>query len=278
MELWRGPVGKWLLSAVYAGVWVFLSLLLPWGLGPWFVAVHVLYAAWLYLRHDVNYGRHSTIRPLTPWDVRDYAAFRQRLRAASEAVGLTQEPVWAVAEESELNAWAVGGRRGVIVFTTGLLRAMPDEELLAIAGHELAHLRSRDVVPALVGAAWLFLVGQVSRWCHGIGRVLPYVGGLFLLISLGLDLISMAMGWLAGAVLAKRSRTAEHHADRMGARVTSVATMCAALTRLEERFRQEHTRKEPTRWTMEWVLERLHASHPPTEDRVAYLQQMGEAA
>lgn len=272
MDRVRGPIGKWLLSTLYLGVWVGLSLLLPWGLGKWFVLIHLLFAAWLYLTHDSRYGRSALIRPLTPWDVSDYPSFRANLQAASQTLGLRREPLWAVVNREELNASAIGGSRGIVVFTTGLLRTMSDAELLAVAGHELCHVRSHDSLPAIVGSAWLLMVGRLSGWCRQTGRGRGLTQVLLQLLSLFLDLVLWVMGYLASVILAKRSRTAEHLADRAGARVTSVATMCAALERLERVDQGGTSRDELPRWSMEWMQQRLHASHPPTAERLAYLQ------
>lgn len=272
MDALRGPVGKWLLSAVYLSVWVGLSLLLPWGLGSWLIAVHLSFAAWLYLSNDSRYGRSTEIRPLTPWDVPDYRFFRGQLRAACQDLGLPREPVWAVADEDELNAWAVSGRSGVVVFTRKMLRTLPPDEVLAVAGHELFHLRSRDSLPAIVGGAWLMLVGQFSAWCQTTGRNLNGLMALpFLVLALVLDLVLWIVGYLADIVLATRSRSAEHLADLAGARITSVDTMCAALQRLDQQ-RQVGRKSEQRRWSPAWLYERLHASHPPTPERLAYLR------
>lgn len=266
---------KWSLSMLYLAGWVALSLAIPGGFGPWLVGIHLLYATWLYLTMDTSYGQASDIRPLTAWDVPDYDAFRARLKNACEQAGLRHEPVWAVLEEPELNAFAVGGRRGIVILTTGLLQNLPSDELLAIIGHELCHLRSHDALPAVVGGAWLFLVGRFSAWCQEAGRALyGFAAFPFLALSLAVDVACWLLGWVASVVLAKRSRGAEHLADAAGAALTSVDTMCAALERLEQNRRAEWVRPEAKRWSPEWLTERLHASHPPTAQRVSYLRSV----
>lgn len=279
MDILFGSWVKWILSVFYLGLWVALSLAVPWPLGPWLVGIHLCYSVWIYLTQDTRYGRSVPIRPLTPWDVPDYSTFRARLQEACARAGLSREPVWAVLEDAEPNAFAVGGRRGVVVFTGGLLAQLSQEELLAVTGHELHHLASRDAIPAIVGGAWLFLAGNFSAWLRKTGDSLQgFMAFPFLVLSLFLDAIVWIVGWFASVVLARRSRSAEHMADEAGARLTSVAAMCSALERLEEHGQKEWSRGKPARWSMEWLQERLHASHPPTPARVAYLRaERGEA-
>ncbi|HYG59418.1 MAG TPA: M48 family metalloprotease, partial [Symbiobacteriaceae bacterium] len=107
--------------------------------------------------------------------------------------------------------------RGMVVFTAGLLRHMKPDELLAVAGHELRHLRTRDSLPALLGGSWLMVLGELSFWLRGVGRSLAEGGSfvgifavVFQLCALVLDAALWLAGWAASAVLATRSRYNEH--------------------------------------------------------------------
>jgi heat shock protein HtpX len=248
--------------------WLWVPLLVLWA----------YYGVSSYLQQESWFGAGLKVRPLTPWDVPDYAAFRQQLKAACEEMGLPREPVWVVIDEESPNAVAVGGRRGLVGFTKGLLRGHPQEEILAVTGHELKHLAARDSLPAIVGGAWLGLLGRISYLLEDVAAATPgVVAGLIRLFSLVLDIALWLAAWVAEAVMAHRSRGEEHLADLAGARLTSAETMIGALERLE-RWDKEHHTIIPSyaRWSPGWIAWKLYASHPPTPDRVRYLRAAAE--
>ncbi len=199
----------------------------------------------------------------------------ERLNETAAALGLSRPPIWAVLESDEVNAMAIGGIRGVVVFHSAMLKQFPPAELLAVAGHELSHIRSRDSLPALVGGSWMSVVGRLSGFLSRAGeRSTHWVIAIVSLLGLLLEICLVVVGWVAEAVLSKRSRLAEHVADMTGARVTSAGTMIAALSRLEA-IKPARESGEP-RWSPLWIAQRLHASHPPREARIAYLQRAAE--
>lgn len=278
MDALRSVGLKWGMALIYLGLCMGLVFLFPKSLWPVLGGLYAAYFLWLYLTQEVSYGRSSGIRPLTRWDVPGFDDFRASLSDASERAGLRREPIWAVADDDIPNAWALGGRRGIVVFTTGLLKQHPPEELLAIAGHELQHLASRDSLPALLGGAWLSLLGRISAYGRnavneGMGRGI--IGAVILLGALILDLAVGLVGWVAHFFLARRSRFAEHQADLAGARVTSATIMIAALERLDGAGPRRADR-QLAKWSPVWIARELHRSHPPTPQRIAFLQTAAE--
>lgn len=267
---------KWLLGLVYLG----LSFLLVWLLPLWLrlplLAIFILYFAWQYLTAETAAGRAMNLRPLTRWDVPADPHFLDRLESAAREAGLRRPPVFAVADDEWVNAYAVGGRQGLVVFTTEILKRLPPDELLAVAGHELQHLAGQDSMPALIGGSLMAVIGQLARLLQSSADAAHgnWVAGILGLLGLAIDLCLWAVGWVAEAFLAKRSRIQEHLADLAGARLTSTTSMINALSRLEE----IHPSRKPSggRWSSAWIAQRLHASHPPTPERIAYLQQAVE--
>ena len=61
------------------------------------------------------------------------------------------------------NAFAIGGGRGVVALSTGLLRLLNLRELRGVMAHEFAHLKNRD--GALSLSAWAFVeaIGKLSQ-------------------------------------------------------------------------------------------------------------------
>jgi Zn-dependent protease with chaperone function len=264
---------RWGLAVVYVAVFLPLLWLIPSWLRPVIGVAYVLYFLWNFFSVETRYGRAIAIRPLSRWEMPNCVEFRSQLSEACRVAGLRREPIWAVMYAEQPNAMAVGGRRGLVIFTTTLLRKFPPEEVLAVAGHELSHLASRDSLPAMLGGSWLSLLGMISALAGQAGQAArrSFAGPVLLLFSVVVDFCTWVLGWVAEAVLAHRSRFQEHQADLAGARLTSAGTMISALQRVEE-LAGSRTPLTAGRWTPGWIAEKLYASHPPTAQRVAYLQ------
>ncbi|MFE4830604.1 M56 family metallopeptidase [Streptomyces sp. NPDC056672] len=93
------------------------------------------------------------------------AAHRTRtdLRRARGAVGGTDGEL-AVVRDSRPDAYALPGRSGRIVVTTGMLRALEPAEREALFAHERAHLRGRHHL--------LLMAVELSAHCHPALRAL----------------------------------------------------------------------------------------------------------
>jgi Zn-dependent protease with chaperone function len=265
---------KWGLAVIYLLLCVPLIWLFPGWLRLTVVVAYVLYFLWNYLTVETEYARSLPVRPLSRWEMPHAGQFRAQLTEACREAGLRREPIWAVVYDEVPNAIAVSGRRGLVIFTTALLRSFPPEEVLAIAGHELNHLADRDSLPAILGGTWLGLLGYISASLRRAGDSMrnTLMAPVCVILALIFDVCIFVLGWVAEAVLSKRSRFQEHQADLAGARLTSVATMSSALARLEQKVGTMRPPERAARWTPAWVADKLYASHPPTAERIAYLQ------
>ena len=159
-------------------------------------------------------------------------------------------PKLKVAEDEALNAFASGLNRKQysVTVTTGLLSALDDQEVEAVLGHELTHIRNGDVrmlVIAVViagvisffgelvfrvffysGAGWRRRDGDGER--RGSGGALPA-----LLIALGL----VAIAWFLSVVIRfALSRQREFLADAGSVELTkNPDAMIGALRKIEGR-------------------------------------------
>lgn len=274
---WLRNVGlRWGLAAVYLALCLALLALFPSAVWPFLLVIYVVYLAWEYWHLEEYYSVGYDLRPLTRWDVPDYAQFRSALTAACQQIGLRREPVWAVVEDDTPNAMAMGGPRGVVAFTTGLLRRFPPDELLAIAGHELQHLRTADGLPALIGGTWLGLLSGLARAILSVARRGGLVG-FVRIFGILLDTALLVVSWVGQVAMASRSRYQENMADLTGARVGSLQAMVAALHHLDE-WKGVGARGSDrfARWSPAWISEKLYASHPPTAERIRFLQEAAE--
>src|SRR5690606_13418608 len=88
-------------------------------------------------------------------------------------------PALQIIETPALNAYAAGLKEGeyVIAVTRGLMETLSDDELEAVLGHELTHIRNRDtqlmVIAIIFAGIFAFvadLVIRTWRFPYGVDR------------------------------------------------------------------------------------------------------------
>jgi heat shock protein HtpX len=159
-----------------------------------------------------------------------------------------------------------GPRGGVIAVSSGLLAAAPPAELEGVLAHELAHIRSRDVLAqtaAVVVAAALIETSRVGGWLQ---RTLLFV-----------------LGPLAAAIVhLLLSPKREFAADRAAAALcSSPHGLADALLRLDQAAELVEFRASPATeplYTLnpfaEEGLAGLFVTHPPVGERIRRLRAL----
>jgi len=117
------------------------------------------------------------------------------------------------------NAFAYGspiaGNR--VAVTKGLLKTLESEEVEAVIGHELGHLKHRDVQIMMfvsVLPALLFYIGYSLMWSSMLGKQKQGGGGTALL-AIGF----MVFSWILNMFILYLSRLREYYADRHSASI-----------------------------------------------------------
>jgi heat shock protein HtpX len=202
-------------------------------------------------------------------------------RQAREAgIGM---PEVAIFDADECNAFATGMNRNnaLVAVSTGLLARMRRDEAEAVLGHEVAHVANGDMVTlALIQGVvntFVIVIARAVGWF--VDRVVlkneqgPGVGYFVTFIAL-----EIVLGVLASAVVMWFSRRREFRADAGGAELAGRGAMIAAL----ERLRADQPPPLPGTLAAFGIsssggggLERLFASHPSLEDRIAALRAGG---
>ena len=162
-----------------------------------------------------------------------------------------------------------GPRGSALAVSTGLLRALPPAELEAVVAHELAHIRSRDVLVQTTAVVVAAAIVETSRLGGWLERAL-----LFVLGPCAAALVHLLL-----------SPRREFAADRAAARLCkSPHGMADALVRLDSASELVDFSASPATeplYTVNPFLEeglaRMFVTHPPLEERVRRLRELDPA-
>jgi heat shock protein HtpX len=207
------------------------------------------------------------------------------------ASGLGVIPKVYVIDSPVSNAFATGctPKDSAVAVTEGLLRICSRDELQAVIGHEIAHIKNRDILfmtllSNMVGAIAL-ISNAVRRWFTSdrqqttkvaaatVGLMsLARVGGLIFAIG---TLIVVLGPFAAKIVFFAASRSREYLADIGGAIFTrNPAALADALEKISM-YAVGNTLPVPdVAQGMLIVGPALFESHPPVEQRIAILRKL----
>jgi heat shock protein HtpX len=185
-----------------------------------------------------------------------------------------EKPRLMVADMGVPNAFAVGRKgAGVVVVSTELMRLLDRDELEGVVAHELAHIRNRDVVVMVLGQSIASLVGLAVQFGvlftsdRGIGNfILAYVAGIVAQMVVMIFVLAI-------------SRYREYVADADAAEVIGRGDPLArALEKISSQGENADVDLDSGVNALcifgadRSLLERVFATHPPTEKRIERLR------
>ncbi len=188
------------------------------GLTLLFVFVLGLYLMqWLFAPYIIDALYHC--RPLSREEAPELHEIVEKLSARA---GLSKPPKLMLAEVDAPNAFAYGspltGNR--IAVTRGLLKHLPLDEIEAVLGHELGHIKHRDVlIMTMIGVLPLlvYYIGRMLMWAGFFGGGRRDEGGPLYLFALGVLLT--AVSFVLNIFILHFSRLREYFADAHSAMV-----------------------------------------------------------
>jgi heat shock protein HtpX len=213
--------------------------------------------------------------------------FYRLVERLTQRAGLPMPRVYVIPSEA-LNAFATGRNpeHAAVAATEGILRALNDTELEGVIGHELTHVKNRDILTSSVAAtlaAAIMMLASIARWGLIFGGRLGEddggEGGNPIVLILGMILAPLAAALIQAAI----SRSREFAADQGGAQlVGSPDGLVAALRTIEAANRERPLPANPATAHLFIInplsaqgLTALFSTHPPTRERIARLLHQG---
>ena len=190
-----------------------------------------------------------------------------------------------IMEQEQPNAFATGRnpKHAAVAVTTGIMRILSREELQGVIGHELAHVKHRDILISTIAATIagaISYLAQMAQWAMIFGghRGDDDDGG-----SPIAAFVMMIVGPIAAMIIQMAiSRSREYSADEGGAQIAgNPRYLAGALRKLHMASQKIPMHATPATSHMFIVnplsgggILKLFSTHPPIEERIAKLESM----
>ncbi len=276
-------VKTWVLIAGLGGLFIVIGSLIGGGRGATIALVIALVFNFsMYWFSDKIAIATTKSKPVTE---QEYPQLYRIVRELTQAKDMPM-PRMYVSDMAQPNAFATGrnAHHAAVSVTKGLLQMVDDRELRGVLSHELSHVVNHDILIGSVAAGIAMSITFLARFAlfFGGGRddrnnPLGIVGLLlaWILAPLAAALIQMAV-----------SRSREYQADESGAYLShDPAALASALRKLDA-----YSKKIPAPATVgpaeahlfivnplagrRAQFGNLFSTHPPTEARIARLEQI----
>ncbi|MDW0143767.1 MAG: zinc metalloprotease HtpX [Nitrososphaeraceae archaeon] len=279
----RGLNARMMLSFVILGVLyiVFLSILHYLGVGyiPLaIIASAMILAQWYFSDKIVLWSSGAKIV-----SKEEYPRLHEIVERLSTNNGLPKPKV-AMVNSHVPNAFATGKspKSSLVAVTTGILDLLDNDELEAVIGHELSHVRSRDVLVLTLASLFSTVAWYLVRFglFGGLGRNRNTAG------SSAIVLLVAITTWVVSFLIIRAiSRYREFSADRGGAIMTGKPDkLASALLKISGKIKVippkelENVQKLNAFFIIPALsgssIANLFSTHPPVEKRVQKLMEM----
>jgi len=200
--------------------------------------------------------------------------------------GLPMPKVY-IMQDPGLNAFATGRdpKHASVAVTTGLLSALDDNELQGVMAHELAHVKNYDirvsiVVFGLVAAVSILADIFLHMSFFGGRRGSKDGNGIMIIIGIAAMVIAPIV---AVAIQSAVSRKREYLADATGALTTRYPEgLASALEKIKIGGSATQKQNSSTAHLFfanplkNGKISKMFSTHPPVDERIAKLRQMGD--
>ena len=205
--------------------------------------------------------------------------------------GLPMPRVYIINEDAP-NAFATGRNpsNAAVAVTTGLMRVLDYNEISGVLGHELAHVKHRDILISTIAATMATVISyaaNIAQWAaiFGGGRSSDddNNGGIIGMIATAI-IAPIAAALIQMAI----SRSREYSADEGGAEICGNPNyLAAALEKIEYYAVHGAPLSEATPATAHMCIinpltgrdisfKSLFSTHPDTQERIARLREQAQ--
>jgi heat shock protein HtpX len=237
-----------------------------------------------------------------PMVLRAYGAQEVTRAEAPELYGMVEQlaanahlpmPKLCIINSDVPNAFATGRNpsHAAVAVTTGIMRVLDYNELSGVLGHELTHVKNRDILISTIAAAMagvISWIANIAQWAaiFGVGRSDDDEEGGGLLGSLVTIIIAPIAAFLIQMAI---SRSREYAADKGGGEICgNPEYLASALAKIDYYAKHAQPLPDATPATahmfivnpLEGVgstIMNLFSTHPATEDRIARLHAQAQA-
>jgi len=201
----------------------------------------------------------------------------------SQRASIPMPRVYLIENDSP-NAFATGRnpQHAVVAVTTGILRILGREELEGVLGHELSHVKHRDILISTVAATLAGAITMLANWARfslffgrdddeGAGNIVSVI------------IFSMLAAFAAMLIQLAISRSREYLADEGGAQLSGNPLFLAhALKRLQAGVAYTPMVDANPSTAHLFIVNpfaargiiALFSTHPPMEERIKRLEEM----
>lgn len=204
------------------------------------------------------------------------------VRRLAHKSGLPMPKVYII-ESDQPNAFATGRspKHGVVAVTTGIMRMLSKEELEGVIGHELAHIKHRDILISTIAATIagaISYIAQMAMWSNIFGRHDDDEGG-HPIVALLMMIVAPIVAMIIQLAI---SRAREYAADEEGAEIAgNPLYLSNALKKLHYASQAIPMDANPGTAHMFIInplsgktIMKLLSTHPPIEERIERLEAM----
>jgi heat shock protein HtpX len=222
----------------------------------------------------------SRAKPVTEAEIPQVYAIVRRLTAQ---IGMPMPRIYVI-NSAQPNAFATGRnpKKAAVAVTSGILQILDYDELEGVLGHELAHVKNRDIlissIAAMIGSA-IAILSRLAFWFgRGDNRNNP--------LGIVGVLASLIIGPIAAMLIRFAiSRTREFQADKSGAEITgqplklasALEKISAGASRIPMNVNPAAAQlfiENPLKAVRGGGVMKLFSTHPPTEERIKRLTDM----